>query len=88
MEKKTYIIGRKGSIPLFDKTTSSQHAQLVIDKEKMYLTDLDSTNGTFLVLDGKREPFKKGYISIGQTLSFGEHICTVRELIARTKIAN
>ncbi|VAW56940.1 hypothetical protein MNBD_GAMMA07-381 [hydrothermal vent metagenome] len=87
MEKKTYIIGRKGSIPLFDKTTSSRHAQLVIDKNKMYLTDLNSTNGTFLVHKGKREPFKKGFIDIEQTLSFGSHVCTVRELVARAKIA-
>ena len=86
MENKTYIIGRSGTIQLFDKTTSSRHAKLVILNEQMYLTDLDSTNGTYLMNQGKRKRFKEGYINLEQTLSFGEHICTVRELIARAEI--
>lgn len=88
MENKTYIIGRRGNIQLFDKTTSSHHAELVVLNEQMYLTDLNSTNGTFLMEQGKRKRFKEGYIRLEQTLSFGEHICTVRELIARAEIAH
>ncbi len=88
MENKTYIIGRRGSIQLFDKTTSSRHAKLVVLNNKMYLTDLDSTNGTYLVDQGKRKNFKEGYINIEQTLSFGDHVCTVRELIARAAISH
>ena len=88
MENKTYIIGRSGNIQLFDKTTSSRHAELVVLDNKLYLTDLDSTNGTFLMNQGIRERFKEGYIDLEQTLSFGQHICTVRELIARAEIAH
>lgn len=88
MENKTYIIGRRGSIQLFDKTTSSRHAELVVLNEQIYLTDLDSTNGTFIMNQGKRKRFTEGYINLDQTLSFGEQICTVRELIARAAISH
>lgn len=88
MENKTYIIGRRGNIELFDKTTSSRHAELVVLNDQMYLTDLNSTNGTYLMDHGKRKRFKKGYINLDQTLSFGEHVCTVRELIARAEICH
>jgi len=88
MNSRTYVIGRQGNIQLFDKTTSARHAELVILNNQMYLTDLDSTNGTFIMLHGKRKRFTKGYISLDQTLSFGEHICTVRELVARAELAS
>jgi pSer/pThr/pTyr-binding forkhead associated (FHA) protein len=88
MENKTYIIGRQGNIRLFDKTTSSRHAELVVLNNQLYLTDLDSTNGTFIMNQGERKPFKEGYIELEQTLSFGKQVCTVRELIARAEIAH
>ena len=87
MQDKTYIIGRKGSICVSDKTASARHAELVILKDTMYLTDLNSTNGTFIMENGELKPFKEGYISLDQTLSFGDHICSVRELIARAGVA-
>ena len=46
MDKRTLIIGRKGQILMFDKTTSAKHAELVILNNTLYLTDLNSTNGT------------------------------------------
>ena len=88
MENRTYLIGRQGHIQLFDKTTSARHAELVVIDNQMYLTDLDSTNGTFIMDHGKRKRFKEGYIGLDQTLSFGEHVCTVRELVARAELAN
>ncbi|MCW9014089.1 MAG: FHA domain-containing protein [Gammaproteobacteria bacterium] len=86
MENRTYIIGRQGHIRLFDKTTSSKHAELVILDNALYLTDLDSTNGTFLMEQGRRKRFSEGYIDMNQTLAFGEHVCSVRELVARAQI--
>jgi len=87
MENRTYVIGRRGQIQLFDKTTSAHHAELAIIDNQLYLTDLGSTNGTYLMEMGKRKPFKEGYIRLDQTLSFGRHVCTVRELIARAELA-
>ena len=88
MENKTYIIGRRGNIQLFDKTASSRHAELVVLGNDLYLTDLNSTNGTYLMNQGTRKRFKEGYINLEQTLSFGQQICTVRELMARAEIAH
>lgn len=88
MENRTYVIGRRGHIQLFDKTTSARHAELVVLDNKMYLTDLDSTNGTFLMQQGKRTRFREGYISLDQTLAFGQHVCTVRELVARAEMSH
>lgn len=88
MENRTYVIGRKGHIQLFDKNTSAQHAELSVIDNQMYLTDLDSTNGTYLMDQGKRKRFKQGYINLEQTLAFGEHVCTVRELVARAELAD
>lgn len=88
MENRTYVIGRHGNIQLFDKTASARHAELVVLDNQMYLTDLDSTNGTFLMESGKRKRFKEGYVDLDQTLSFGEQVCTVRELVARAQLAN
>ncbi|VAW63198.1 hypothetical protein MNBD_GAMMA11-2315 [hydrothermal vent metagenome] len=87
MENRTYVIGRHGQIQLFDKTTSARHAELTVQGDQLYLTDLDSTNGTFLMELGKRKRFTEGYINLDQTLSFGRHICSVRELVARAAMA-
>ena len=86
MENRTYVIGRKGNIPLNDKTTSAQHAKLVVLNNKLYLTDLGSTNGTFLLSDGKRTRFTEGYVELDQTLAFGNQVCSVRELVARAEL--
>lgn len=88
MQNRTYVIGRQGNIQLFDKTTSARHAELVVLDNQMYLTDLNSTNGTFVMEQGRRTRFKEGYIQLNQTLSFGEHVCSVRELVARAQLAS
>jgi len=88
MENRTYVIGRKGNIQLNDRTTSAQHARLVVLNNTLYLTDLGSTNGTFLLQDGKRTPFSEGYVELDQTLAFGNLVCSVRELVARAELAS
>ena len=88
MNNRTYIIGRHGNIQMFDKTTSARHAELVVLDDDLYLTDLDSTNGTYLVENGQRKRFKEGYINMNQTLAFGNHICSVRELVARAQMCS
>jgi predicted component of type VI protein secretion system len=87
MENRTYVIGRKGNIPLNDRTASAQHAQLVVLNNTLYLTDLGSTNGTYLLKDGKRLRFNEGYVELDQTLAFGNQVCSVRELVARAELA-
>lgn len=84
---KTYVIGRKGQIHMAHKTTSAQHAKLTIRDNAFYLTDLNSTNGTYIIEDGKHIRFTEGYIHLSQLLSFGGNICSVRELLARAEVA-
>lgn len=86
MKNRTYIIGRKGQIQLHDKTTSAQHAELKIVDNTLYLTDLGSTNGTYLMNGGKRTRFTEGFVELDQTLVFGNRECSVRELVARAEL--
>ncbi len=86
MENRTYIIGRKGQIHLYDRTASAQHAELKTVDNRLYLTDLGSTNGTFLIKDGKRTRFTEGFVDLDQTLAFGNQVCSVRELVARAEL--
>ena len=85
---KTYVIGRKGQICMPHKTTSAKHAQLTIKADSLYLADLNSTNGTYIIEDGERMRFTEGYIKLDQLLSFGSNICSVRELLARAEVAS
>lgn len=85
---KTYIIGRKGNIHMPHRTTSAQHAQLTIKKDSLYLADLDSTNGTYIIENGQRQRFTEGYIKLDQLLAFGSNVCSVRELLARAEVAS
>jgi len=87
MNERSYVIGRKGQIQLSDKTTSAKHARLVVKQNNFYIVDLNSTNGTYLVDGDKKLPFKEGYVQLNQTMAFGNHICSVRELVARAEIA-
>jgi pSer/pThr/pTyr-binding forkhead associated (FHA) protein len=88
IKEKTYVIGRKGHIQMAHKTTSALHAQLTIKDDSLYLTDLDSTNGTYIIEDGERLRFTEGYIKLHQLLSFGSNVCSVRELLARAEVAS
>lgn len=86
-KQKTYVIGRKGQIEIVHKTTSAQHARLTINEGALYLADLNSTNGTYIIEDGRRKRFTEGYIHLSQLLSFGSNVCSVRELLARAEVA-
>jgi len=70
-------------LALGDPTVSQRHAELVVLGGRCYLTDLESTNGTFIVRDGVAEPFREGYVALDTALVFGERRCTVRQLLQR-----
>jgi len=44
--------------------------------DTIYIRDLGSKNGTFVVRDGERERFDEGYVEPGDTVVFGR--CRVR----------
>ncbi|MCC6708540.1 MAG: FHA domain-containing protein [Gammaproteobacteria bacterium] len=81
MSKKSYIIGRAGDIALYDDTVSRRHARLDVDGDECFLTDLESRNGTYLIVDKQLLPFTKGRVSGDQVFAFGECVRTMTQLL-------
>jgi len=82
IEGRSFILGRQGHIFIDSITASNQHAEIRIVNQKIYLRDLDSTNGTFLLKDGSLVRIKKGYVKPDQTVVIGGKAHTVMELLA------
>jgi predicted component of type VI protein secretion system len=81
MESRTYIIGREGHIYLDDKTVSKRHAELQIMNGEIYLRDLQSTNGTYLVKNNRMIAFAEGYVQLHQAVVIGNRQYTIRKLL-------
>jgi hypothetical protein len=87
-EGRTYIISRKG--PIFKEghiyinspTVSNPHAELKIKNGRVYLRDLDSTNGIYIMDNDSLISFEKGYVKPNQSIVIGRVKCTIQSLIA------
>ena len=83
--KKVFSIGREGDIAIIDPdgTVSKRHAELIVDYEKQryYLTDIGSMNGTFHVQDAEQKPFYQGYVDVDDHVLFGTYRCSIRDLL-------
>ncbi|MDG1052336.1 MAG: FHA domain-containing protein [Flavobacteriaceae bacterium] len=56
-----------------DKSVSRRHAELFISRSgKMYLLDCNSTYGTFLFSEGKKNKISQSEISIDEDIYFGQ----------------
>ncbi len=82
MEGRTFILGREGHIYVDSTTASKHHAEISIIRGKVYLRDLGSTNGTFLVKNNKLVKFEADYVSLLQPVSIGGRIYVVQDLLA------
>ncbi len=77
--RRALTIGRDpgNSIPLSDPQVSRQHCQVSTDNGRFFVTDLNSTNGTFLgdnkLLPGVAEPWRPG-----QAVRVGGHWLRLR----------
>ena len=84
----TYIIGREGDVYIEDHiyinslSVSRRHAAMKIKNGRIYLCDLDSTNGTYVMENDSLVPFKEGYVSPSQTIVLGCVKCTINSLLA------
>ena len=84
----TYIIGRAGDVYIEDyiyinsPSVSRRHAAMKIKNGRIYLCDLDSTNGTYLIENDSPVPFKEGYVSPSQPIVIGHVKCTINSLLA------
>lgn len=82
IEGRSFIIGRQGHIFIDSITASNHHAEIKVVNQKIYLRDLDSTNGTFLLKSGSRVRFDKGYVKPQQVVVIGGKRHTAMELLA------
>lgn len=81
-ENRSYIVGRMGELHLDDPTASARHAELVLLDGRIYITDLGSTNGTYIWRRGRWERFHEGYVSPETRMAFGRCVRSVAELLA------
>jgi len=81
MASRTYIVGREGNIFINDPSVSKTHAEIQINKGEIYLRDLNSTNGTYLVKNQRLVPFIEGYVQINQPIVLGNKQYTIRRLL-------
>ncbi len=79
---QTYIIGRRGHICIDSPAVSKHHAAIIIKNGKIYLRDLNSTNGTYLVNHDSLVKFEEGYVTPNQPIVIGNVKCTVYSLLA------
>ncbi|MFA9418712.1 MAG: FHA domain-containing protein [Gammaproteobacteria bacterium] len=81
IESRIYIIGREGHIYLNDPAASKRHAEIRIMNGEIYLRDLDSTNGIYLVKNQKFIRFLEGYVQLNQTIVLGNSQYTINDLL-------
>jgi len=81
MENRTYIIGREGHIYVNDPTVSKRHAEIQIRNGEVYLRDLGSTNGTFLIKNQRLVPFVEGYVQLHQMIVLGNKQYSIKNLL-------
>ena len=87
LDGQTYIIGREGDVHIDDHiymdspSVSRRHAAMKIKNDRIYLCDLDSTNGTYLIENDSLVPFKNGYVSPSQPIVIGRVKCTISSLL-------
>lgn len=78
--------GRAGAggmdyIALPDGSVSRRHAVIYVTERRIYLRDLGSKNGTFLLEDGKFRRVSEAYVTGDQTVRFGRYRCQVADLV-------
>jgi len=84
---KTYFIGRGSQadikIPDADNSVANIHLQLIEEaKNKYYILDCNSLNGTFRKHGGRWLPIQKTYIQVDEPLLLGKYQTTIRQLLA------
>ena len=87
-EGQIYIISRTGDVCMENHiyvnspTVSRPHASLKIKNERIFLRDMDSTNGIYIVDNDSLISFEEGYVKPNQPMLIGRVKCTIQSLIA------
>lgn len=83
MEKITFIVGRQGDIRIEDPCISKKHIEIQLRDLGIYLRDLDSTNGTFLIKNNRAIQFHEGYVQFKQEIMLGRRIFLMSTLLEK-----
>ena len=81
----TYRIGRgmDVDIRIEDSTVSRVHAELVVTANgAYYLTDCDSSGGSYVARNGAWEPITQGFIDPMDAILLGRYQTTAQQLMA------
>lgn len=82
MEGRAYIIGRDGQIRIDDPSLSRCHAEIKFTNGNILLRDLESTNGTYLIINNKLIAVDQTYVHPNQRVVMGGGKYTIKELLA------
>ena len=82
MNGRTFILGREGHIYMDSPTASKHHAEISVIDGKVFLRDLGSTNGTFLLKNKTRVRFESGYVDLLQPIVIGKRTYIIQDLLA------
>jgi pSer/pThr/pTyr-binding forkhead associated (FHA) protein len=82
VEGRTFVVGREGHIYINSPTASKRHAEIRIIDGRIYLRDLNSTNGTYLLKNKRLVHFEEGYVNPLQPVMVGNQMHTVQSLLA------
>lgn len=82
MDGRTYTIGRDAHIRIDDPCLSRGHAEIQFIDGGIFLRDLNSTNGTYLIKNGEPIRFYRGYVHPNQRFMLGRQIVSIRKLLA------
>lgn len=81
MENKKFIVGRHGDIRIDDESVSKRHAEIQLRGHEIYMRDLDSSNGIFLVKNNRLIRFYEGYVQLNQPVLFGKKLYLISTLL-------
>ena len=75
LEGRYYIIGRDSHISIHSPLVSQHHAKISITNGRIHLSDLNSTNGTYLIRDDRIDYFDKYPIPSSSPFTVNGYIC-------------
>ncbi len=68
-------------IALRDRRVSRRHAEIYVVGERIFLRDLGSKNGTYVIEGNRKVRLTEGYVRADQVVSFGGHRQCIASLI-------
>lgn len=80
-ERRGQRTGECNYIALPDRRVSRRHAEIYVVGGRVFVRDLGSKNGTYLVSQGRRTRLTEGFVDPRQTISFGGYPQCIARLV-------